>query len=325
VAVDIVELISKDYELGGSGNWLRAIEHDSLVVDVEHNRFFWNSRGFGGGPYTWLTKIKGMSSAEAKRYIGNDTGSDLVFASTNYTVPTNNNSSDDVGNMGVSPELVDIFWEHGKRDRSYWREYRALTDATIDRFKLGRSTDNHWWTIPIFVDGKFANFQCRKQEPKMVRPWYYGLGALPFNFGILAVTDWVVLTEGPPDAIICRQYGIPAVSQTGGAGTFKPAWLNKFNTINKIYIVYNDDVAGDKGAIKIAENFGYKAKIYNFWNVGKKGFDITDYFKEGGTKKEFINLLEKDSKYYFQVQTGEEDVKRKDTLEAISEIPRLSM
>jgi DNA primase len=135
----------------------------------------------------------------------------------------------------------------------------------------------------------------------MVRPWYYGVGALPFNFSTLALTSWTVLTEGPPDAIMLRQMGIPAVSQTVGAGYWNPEWLVNFRNIKTVYIVYDNDLAGNNGSIKTGEIFGDKARIYNMWDFAD-GFDITNYFAAGGTKEEFLDIIRNKSKLHFQLQ-----------------------
>jgi DNA primase len=289
------ELVAQDYTLIGTGRWLRAQEHNSLVVDSEKQIFFWNSRGIYGNAFSWLTRVRGLSYAEAKEIVGNDSNDTSLFIPTVGDVVSSNNNTSVV----PLPELVDLFWKMGKGNRDYWLDYRGLTDETIDRFRLGWTGE--WFVIPIYVDGKFANFQCRKQNPKVVRPWYYGLGALPFNFSILTITDWVVITEGPPDAIMCRQNNIPAVSQTAGAGHFKASWLPKFGLVDKVYVVYNDDEAGNNGAKKTADWFGYRAKVFNFWDSGKQGYDITDYFKDGNSREDFIELLENKSKYAWEL------------------------
>jgi hypothetical protein len=183
---------------------------------------------------------------------------------------------------------VETFYTYGKEHRDYWHNVRGYTTETVERFRLGYT--GVWYTIPIFIEGTFRNFQCLRYEPKGRKAWYVGMGALPFNFSILKLTDWVVLTEGPVDAIMLRQNDIPAISQTGGAGTWKNEWLPYFMNTKQIYVTYDNDEAGNAGAERALDNLGTRALAYNFWDY-KEGFDATDFFKEGGTKDEFLDLI----------------------------------
>ena len=283
-------LIARKFTIMGHGRWLRTMEHDSLVIDTERQIFFWNSKDIIGDAYIWLTKIEGMNSHEAKEFIKDAEINILSKISTGNTKE----------HVAVYPALVEIFYDVGKRYREYWHNIRGYTDETIERFRLGFTGE--WYVIPIFVDGGFKNFQCRKDNPKRVMSWYRGLGPLPFNFSSLAVTDWTVITEGPVDAIMLRQNDIPAVSQTGAAGYWNPLWLGKFIQTKRIYICYDNDIAGNVGARKVAEKLGVtRSKIYNFWNF-ENGFDITDFFKMGATKDDFMELIETKSKHPWAVQ-----------------------
>ena len=42
-------------DIGGNGNYYRAIDHDSLVVDTQTGFFYWNSKGIFGKPLDYLT------------------------------------------------------------------------------------------------------------------------------------------------------------------------------------------------------------------------------------------------------------------------------
>lgn len=283
----IEDLIGQDYELDGHGRWLRSIKHDSLVVDTTNQVFFWNSRDiYYGTAFTWLIVVKQYDVATAMDMLKDIS---IILPRREYKKPLRTVVS-------YAP-LVDIFFERGRNHREYWYNKRGYTDKTIDDYKLGYTGE--WYTIPIYVDGEFVTFQCRKETPKRVKGWYAGLGPQPFNFSLLPMVSWVVLTEGPVDAIMLRQYDIPAVSQTGGSGYWNPAWNSKFMDFDAVYIVYDYDKAGIMNSLKVAENFGYRAQVVLFENQ-KEGFDITDYFKQGATKEDFMKLLKKNARYYFE-------------------------
>jgi len=283
------ELIGQDHTLIGKGRYIRSLQHNSLVVDVEEQVFYWNSKQIFGGIYDWLTKVKGIPHAEAKRY-----KTDKPASIFDRAIETK--KSDVV----AYPDLVEVFYERGKGHREYWYDVRGYTESTVDNFRLGYSGSG-WYTIPIFMDGLFRNFQCRRADSKIMRPWYKDVGALPFNFAILNICSMVVLTEGPVDAIMLRQNGVPAVSQTSGAGSLAiyRQYFSRFSGLDKIYICYDNDVAGDEGAFRLAHLFGDRAKVYNMWDFDK-GYDITDFFKAGGTAEEFMGLMNVKGKRFYE-------------------------
>lgn len=286
--MNLQDLIGEKYTIVGSGKWLRTREHDSLVIDAERQIFFWNSKGISGDALFWCTHILGMDYKDAKNYIDYSKDISLYQIADNgkETLPT------------LYPALVDIFFERGKKHREYWYNVRGYTDQTINRFKLGYT--GKWYTIPIYVKGAFKNFQIRLEEPKTIRYWYKHIGPHPFNFSILPTTTWAVLTEGPVDAIMLRQNDVPAVSQTGGSGHWDGRWVSDFSHIKYLYICYDNNKAGDMFSQKVGNYFGDRAKIYNFWDFDK-GYDVTDFFKDGHTVDEFMRLLIDKSLYYYQM------------------------
>ena len=199
----------------------------------------------------------------------------------------------------VYDKLVDILWTNGKTNREYWYK-RLLTDATIDRFKLGFY--DGWYTIPFFYDGKLMNFQKRRDEPKKrICAWYRGLGPLLFNKDIMSITSKIIVTEGLVDAILLNQLGLPAISKIGGASTWNDDWLKFFDKQETVYLVFDNDPAGIEGAKRISAKIGeYKCKVYTFDGYDDK-YDIIDYFRDGGTVEEFKELVFENSKYSFEI------------------------
>lgn len=284
-------IISEDYELIGGGRWWHAQEHDSLVVDAEKQIFYWNSKGIVGDAYTWLVKIKGFTPEEARRFLKTF---DNYYGEFIHIVKGKEDKD-----IIVYPNLVDIFWSNGlvNRYRDYWYN-RNFTDETINRFKLGYY--NEWFTIPIFQDGLFKNFQCRRDVPnKAIKSWYKGIGPLLFNSDILKFTDSVYICEGPTDAISLSQHGLMAISNTAGSETWLDSWFKYFIHQKKIYIIYDNDDAGNFGAKKVAKKLGeLRCKIYTFKGY-RKGYDANDFFLDGA-RDEFVNLVEERSKYVFE-------------------------
>lgn len=285
-------LIEKDFEFQiTNSRYLKTREHSSLVLDTESDIFFWNSRNIAGDSLTWLTAINGMSFEQAKKRLTDLEVSPFISV-TNYVYKGET--------VVVLPELVEIFWEEGRGEshRDYWYR-RGINDRTIDRFRLG--WHNGWNTIPIFVDGIFINFQIRRDNPdKRIKSWYRGTGSQLFNSDLLRLTPSVIISESPTDAILLQQNGFPAISHTGGATGWNEKWFSPFMHLKSIFILYDNDKAGRKGARKVSKNLGEdRCKVYTFGDYPDK-YDTGDFFLSGGTSEELTELLETKAQYSFE-------------------------
>lgn len=99
----------------------------------------------------------------------------------------------------------------------------------------------------------------------------------------------IFITEGELDALLLNSLGIPAITSTGGSGyNFRP-FAHYFKG-KRVYICYDCDDAGRKGAEKVARTL---AEVPNtdvrIVNLGlKDGEDVTDFFvKYKYTKDQF--------------------------------------
>ena len=286
------KVISLDFTVEGSGTRYRTTrEHDSIVLDLEEQVWFWNSKDLlHKTPEEYLTLIKGFSKTKAKDFLR-----ELEY------IPQNNfklQTKDD-GVVVPNERLVDVFWRNGIKDRDYWYK-RCLTDRTIDSFKLGKF--DGFSTLPIYMDTKFMNFQCRRDLPeKKIRPWYRGVGPLMFNSSILNVVNTVFITEGPVDAILLIQNGFPALSHTGGSGGWKKDWFRYFMKVKRVYYVADNDVAGICASQSISANLGQeKVKVVQFRDFPDK-YDTVDFFRDGHTVKEFKELVDK-SRFSYELK-----------------------
>ncbi len=75
--------------------------------------------------------------------------------------------------------------------------------------------------------------------------------------------------------------GIPAITGTHGAGTFKPDWAEKIKETKEIYVCFDNDEAGRKGAektLKMLANANNKTFLVSLPEEVGAGGDITDYF-----------------------------------------------
>jgi DNA primase len=285
--MNLVDLVKEDFGLTGSGRWLRSDIHSSLVIDSQNELFFFNSRGLRGNALDYLTKVRGIDKHSATEMLRNATAG----------MPVND------GNTTLQAKfekLVDLFHSSGRQDREYWYK-RKLTDATIDRYRLGNFED--WNLIPIYDGGYFINFQCRRDVPdKRIRFWYKDKDFKPvlFNKDILQFIDVVYIVEGMVDCILLNQLGLPSVCSTNGAMSWNQGWIKYFNKIKEVYFVADNDEAGKRAAYSVANSLGlYKVKILRFKDKETK-YGAKDYFVENGTVAGLKELFSSHGVYGFE-------------------------
>lgn len=153
--------------------------------------------------------------------------------------------------------------------------------------------ENDKIVIPVFdIDNKFLFNKYRKSplnNDKTVPKYTYDKGSTSslYNVHTLKDKDTVFITEGEMKALCLESYGFTAVSTTGGAGAFKEEWVELFKE-KKVYIVYDNDEAGVKGAFMVQQKIP-RAQIC-FLPQGKYGKDVNDFMRSG---QNFYNVIDK--------------------------------
>ena len=163
---------------------------------------------------------------------------------------------------------------------------RGVSDAVIDVHKLGwgKFYGKNWITIPIQdIYGAFRFFKLRQDPnagddkityPKGVEAQIYGWETLT------NLNNPLIICEGELDRLALLSKNIPAITSTHGAMTFKQEWCEKVGKGRKIYVCFDNDDAGKKGAEKVAkmmENGGNETYIIALPQEVGEGGDITDY------------------------------------------------
>lgn len=189
-------------------------------------------------------------------------------------------------------------WYHRRlpaRLRKYLNN-RGISDALIHRHLLG--WDSHRITIPIsgragqVVFFKLAKDPADKTDgPKMLAT----PGASAELYGwehLLAQPSEIIVCEGEFDRLVLEANGFPAVTSTGGAGTFRDEWGAVFRDIPNVYICFDNDVAGQDGTVRVARFIPHARIVRLPAEVGEGG-DVTDFFvRLGQTREAFERLLE---------------------------------
>lgn len=178
-----------------------------------------------------------------------------------------------------------------KKALDYLMNERGFTIETIKKFKLGR--DNQNIAIPYYQKGILVNFKFRGIDKK----GYYreeGCQSTLYNIDNLDVSKPVILTEGEFDCISAVQLGFENVlSVPTGAGAFDNKWIDVFENVGEISIVYDNDEAGENGAKKIAEKLG----IARCKRVKLPFEDFNDCLMAGQKKEDLDKFFEQAEEY----------------------------
>lgn len=146
-----------------------------------------------------------------------------------------------------------------KNDIQLLRDRKGISPKTITHFLIGKDGDR--FTIPI-PDGAGNFINVRKWSPtdkkrKVINLRGHGKRAL---YPISALDkEQVIIVEGEFKALLLHQLGFNAISPTGGASTWPDSWGEKFRD-KVVYVMFDIDKPGKRGAQKVARNLFGKAK-----------------------------------------------------------------
>lgn len=173
-----------------------------------------------------------------------------------------------------------------------WLNGRGITDATIEDFKIAEQTRDgkHIAVFPYLRGGELVNVKYRDIADK--RGMRQESGAEPCLFGWHLIDPRVrsiAITEGEIDAMTLHQCGIPALSVNAGAGNHQ--WIEsdweRLDRFSEIYICFDDDDAGKKGAAEVAQRLGIeRCRLATF-----PAKDANQYLQDGAGGEDFHAAL----------------------------------
>lgn len=231
-------------------------------------------------------KNKHQNPEFKKATLGRLNPSDEDLARSRRNLP----SRDDL--MALTERLL-----NNKKALSDLTSQRGFTKETIVDWDLG--WDGERYTIPVrngqddIINVRRYKLNAARAQDKMLNIAGHGAAAI-FGVSILRKNDVIVVTEGETDCILLNQSGIPAVTHTAGAATFRPQWGPLFQD-KTVYVCYDNDKAGADGARKVKKTLDTFAAAVFIMTIPleQKGADITDYLhKEGFSAKDFHQLMQ---------------------------------
>lgn len=180
---------------------------------------------------------------------------------------------------------------------------RGLWTTTLERFEIGWDGARKAYTIPVKdASGTYVNIRRYQPRPAPGRRKMWGIEGMnsPRIYPLQVLkedTDRIIICEGEFDALICNQFGFPAVTRTSSAITWKPEW-NKLFKGKIVYVCHDMDKAGQEANQKTARAVApYAAEVYvvrlPYPLREKGGQDLTDYWMDHeGDPDDFRRLLE---------------------------------
>ena len=197
-----------------------------------------------------------------------------------------------------------ILWSIWTVAREYLLNTRGLTPETIKHFRLGAKEDGRI-AIPILSPSKEVYNIRRRKSPTDTqedRPKYrtesWCETRLFNEVALYSGTKEIFLTEWEFDAMSLYQMGLPnVISTTLWASSFPDKWVEQFKDIERVFICYDSDEAGEEGVKKVVEKLGKdRCFLLKIPQTGSgKRIDINDFLVAGGTKEQFIEF-KKDAK-----------------------------
>ena len=245
----------------------------SAYVNTVNNLFYCHACGTGKNEVNFIKSILGCSLIDARK-IQQYYNTEENLHTWQKDITTSNDTKELINKLGITPEVA--------------KELNLGTAVNL--------TSKHI-LFPVFMYNHLMDIRVYQPEKKpKVMSRQGALSGLIIPFDV-----WVdnpkhtLLCAGEKDMAIARSYGFNAITLTGGEQSL-PKTPEVFRD-KYVYIVYDNDSTGIKGAQKIANVLADYAKevrvITNFHETCKeKGEDLYDYFtKYKKTRKDLIECI----------------------------------
>lgn len=174
-----------------------------------------------------------------------------------------------------------------------WLLSRGISDETMAAFKIAeqRRGNSTYAVFPYLRDGELVNAKYRNVDEK--KDMRQEGGAEPCLFGwhlIDPKARSVVICEGEIDCMTLHQLGIPALSVNAGAGNYQ--WIendwDRLQRFSDIFICYDDDDAGQKGAREVVQRLGMERCRVMLLDGFK---DPNEALQDGATREHFDHYM----------------------------------
>lgn len=189
-----------------------------------------------------------------------------------------------------SEETVDrwcrkLFSRNGRAALTWLREERGISASVLRRYDIGWTGKNI--VVPLRRGSALVNLKGRRPirgtNMRSLRGRTAELGSFPL-FGLSSNDTWVLLVEGELDCLRGRSAGLPAVSVTLGAGTWRREWAHELRN-RRVVVCFDVDAQPQAARVVAAlRDEGIVAHQLDLRRLGVTGAtaDLTDFFDQGG-------------------------------------------
>lgn len=265
-------------------NPYRHDPNPSLHINVDTGQFNDFGSDFRGDAYAFYIEMHDADFGAAKKAV-----EDILIGKEPAVGP-------------IPEDLIDAWHSELMSNipiRAYLSKDRGIPISTLKAYKVG--WDGTRYTIPVrnsygvCVNVRRYDAQAHGADKMISFKTGYGSNKL-FPLNILFASDVIILQEGEWDTLVQLGMGFPSMTQTAGAGSWSKKWTEKFRG-KTVYICYDADDAGMKGARKVASIL--KPVVNEVYIIQlplegtKDDKDISDfYLKRGFGKEDFQKLLD---------------------------------
>lgn len=259
----------------------------SMSVNVTSGLYYCHACGETGHAIQFIQKKHGLSPREAKTRIMEEEG----ISNSAKGIKKSDKAKKTPPNY-LSLDQVKLLAEQLLKDekaRGLLLEKYGLSDETAKKYLIGYQ--NERFVFPIEVkQGKWTFKEHKGIQLKGSEACLYPQTMLEEK------SPCIIITEGELKALLLLQKGVPAISNTAGASTWKSEWSGYFAG-RDVIIAYDNDEAGKKGTSKVAHHLKLVATTVKTikWPSEMdsiEGADVGDFFiKLGKNREDFEKLI----------------------------------
>lgn len=316
----IEDVIGNEHPLRGGGRrFLRAEEHDSLIVDVYNQAFYWNSKGESGDVITWVMARQNFCFKEAVEWLCRRAGlPDPEWGGQSGTIAVLNRERTEILTV-MARELVRML-----RESPIALDYchsRGWTDETIQKAGLGFITEGATQRLrgalsmykldgnsdaakavlgiregmlvyPHVERGRVVYLSARSIDPECPKGRAHfnpkadliGDRQVYLNWVYSSRAEEVVVVEGQADAITLGQWGVPAVALAGVA--VNQGILKMLARVKTVFVGLDEDKAGIRAKREMCDALG----PLSHWVKWPEN-DANGWLQVGATAEDCAELL----------------------------------
>ena len=272
-------------------------KNPSFGANIRTGQWKCHSCGNGGDVIEFEMQLKGCDFKQALANLGGGNVVPLRPAGSR-PAPAKAEEKKEVPKT-IDPAVAERYHQllltdtRAKTALEFLHKVRGYTDETIKKYQLGFDPDYQDGpriTFPVYDEqGNLVNIRMYRRikdgetgpnGKKLVKmmPWQTGYGKIRWYPIEALKEDEVIICEGEPDTLLCRQLGFNAITHTGGATAFDFSWARLFAG-KHVWICYDHDEPGRTGTKKAADALATAAaevRIINLPVTGEKE-DFTDW------------------------------------------------